>query len=374
MNGYGDVAIVGYGMARFSRGECSDHSLYELAVTSTAEMLNELDIRRDGIDALIVSTTDGRAYTASILADMLGIRARVVQRVESMCSSGASALMTAYTYIASGLCDTALVIGFDAYDSGMLLGWDVARGDARHPAHWAAMYAKRHMQEFGTRREQLAMVAVKNRSNALGNEKAYFHNSRVISVDDVINSRPVVEPLRLYDCSIACNGAASLLLASADRAKGICREPVWIKGIGSSSVGASISNIDLARMDATIDAARQAYRMSGVEPRMVDTAQVHDSFTILEVMAYEDLGFVRKGEGGYAAEGKVSIPAINTDGGVLGRGHSSGATGVAQVVEIARQLMHRAGSRQVRDCSIGLVHNMAAAGTHAGVIILSNQQ
>ncbi len=368
-----DVAIVGYGVSKFNRGEYSNHSLYELALRSVVDMFNtmgfDMDLK-DRIDALITSTTYSKAYTASILVDMLGIRARIVNRVESMCSSGADALVAAYSYIASGLSDLALVVGFDSHTSGLLLDWDIARGDMRHPAHWAALYAKRHMHEFGTTREQLAMVAVKNRRSAMANGKAYFSSSDAITVDDVLNSKPVVEPLRLYDCSIACNGAASILLADADTAKSICKEPVWIKGIGSSSIGASINSINLTEMHATIDAARQAYGMSGIRPEMVDVAQLHDSFTILEIMAYEDLGFVSKGEGGYAAEGKVSIPAVNTDGGILGRGHSSGATGTAQIAEVAIQLMHKAGSRQVRDCSIGLVHNMAAAGTHATVIIL----
>ncbi|MEM3916846.1 MAG: thiolase family protein [Candidatus Nitrosocaldus sp.] len=380
MKNAADVAIVGYGISKFNRDGCLN-PVYELAVQSVVDMFNnmmmtmELDARtvKDRIDALITSTTDSSAYTASILADMLGIRARIVNRVESMCSSGSNALTAAYSYIASGLSDLALVVGFDSYNSGLLLEWDVARGDTRHPAHWAAVYAKRHMQEFGSTREQLAMVAVKNRRSAVANDKAYFYNAKVITVDDVLNSRPIVEPLRLYDCSIACNGAASILLARGDIAKGICKEPVWIKGIGSSSIGASINSIDLTRMHATVDAARQAYNMSNVKPEMVDVAQVHDSFTILEILAYEDLGFVSKGKGGYAVEGKISIPAVNTDGGILGRGHSSGATGVAQIAEVVSQLMHRAGSRQVKDCSIGLVHNMAAAGTHASVVILENK-
>ncbi|GBC73054.1 hypothetical protein HRbin04_00450 [archaeon HR04] len=374
LNTNANVAIVGYGLARFNRDEASKYSLYELALQSVVDMFSnmEYDVRslKDGIDALITSTTYSSAYTASILADMLGIRARIVNRVESMCSSGADALIAAYSYIASGLSNLALVVGFDSSNSGMLLDWDVARGDMRHPAHWAALYAKKHMQEFGTSREHLAMVAVKNRRGALTNEKAYFYDKGAVNVDDVLSSKPVVEPLRLYDCSIACNGAASILLASADIAKSVCREPVWIKGIGSSSIGASINSIDLTTMHVTVDAARQAYEMSNVRPEMVDVAQVHDSFTILEILAYEDLGFVEKGKGGYAVEGKIGIPAVNTDGGVLGRGHSSGATGIAQVVEVTRQLMHKAGSRQIKDCRIGLVHNMAVAGTHASVIVL----
>ncbi|MEM3121734.1 MAG: thiolase family protein, partial [Candidatus Nitrosocaldus sp.] len=371
-NANANVAIIGYGLARFNRE--IKYSLYELAIQSVVDMFSnmEYDARslKDGIDALITSTTDSSAYTANILADMLGIRARIVNRVESMCSSGVDALIAAYSYIASGLSNLALVVGFDSSNSGMLLDWDVARGDMRHPAHWAALYTMKHMQEFGTSREQLAMVAVKNRINALTNDKAYFYGKDAIDVDDVLNSKPIVEPLRLYDCSIACNGAASILLASADLAKSICKEPVWIKGIGSSSIGASINSIDLTTMHASVDAARQAYRMSNVKPEMVDVAQVHDSFTILEILAYEDLGFVEKGKGGYAVEGKISIPAVNTDGGILGRGHSSGTTGIAQVVEVTRQLMHKAGDRQIKDCRIGLVHNMAAAGTHASVIVL----
>lgn len=373
------VAVVGYGLSRFNRLDMRSYSVYEHAAYAYADMLNNSAsikdlIKENGIDAIITSTSDPNPYSASIIAEMLNIRPKIANRVESMCSSGANAIITAYSYIVSKLCKSVLVVGFDTKDSiGMRLDWDDARGVFKHPAHWAAIYARAYMREFNLAREHLAMVAVKNRKNALSNRYAYFYNSSMLTIEQVLNSKPVVEPLRLYDCSIPCNGASVALLTDYSTAKRISNygrdeEHVWIKGIGSSSIGAGINSIkDLRCMYATVTAARDAYAMSNVKPSMIDVAQVHDAFTICEIMAYEDLGFVSKGEGVYALEGKVSIPDVNTDGGILGRGHSAGATGVAQLALLTDAI------KRNDDYRIGLMHNMAAAGTSASVIILERE-
>ncbi len=370
------VAVVGYGLSKFNRLEMKDYSIYEHATYAYADMLNNFAsikdlIKENGIDAIITSTSDPNPYSASIIAEMFNIRPKIATRVESMCSSGANAIITAYSYIVSKLCKSVLIVGFDTKDSiGMRLDWDDARGVFKHPAHWAAVYARAYMREFNLSREHLAMVAVKNRKNALSNRYAYFYNSSMLTIEQVLNSKPVVEPLRLYDCSIPCNGASVALLTDYSTAKRISNkdEYVWIKGIGSSSIGAGINSIrDLRCMYATVIAARDAYDISNVNPSMIDVAQVHDAFTICEIMAYEDLGFVSRGEGVYALEGKVSIPDVNTDGGILGRGHSAGATGVAQLALLTDAIRHN------DDYRIGLMHNMAAAGTSASVIILERE-
>ncbi len=363
------VAVVGYGLSKFNRDEIKDYAIYEHAINAYIDMLNRNNALKDlGIDAILVASADKNPYSASIIAEMLNLKVKVAARVESMCSSGASALATAYSYIASGLCKSILVVGFDAKDSiGMRLDWDHARGYFKHPAHWAALYAKAYMDEYNASREHLAMVALKNRRNALRNRYAYFYNSDMLTLEQVLNSKPVVDPLRLYDCSIPCNGASVALLTDYSTARDLGLNPFIIKGIGSSSIGAGINSIrDLRCMHATLNAARDAYEMGNVKPSMVDAAQVHDAFTICEIMAYEDLGFVGKGEGKDAIEGKVSIPDVNNDGGILGRGHSVGATGVAQLASLVDVMSKR-------DYGIGLMHNMAAAGTSASVIIIARE-
>lgn len=306
---------------------------------------------------------------------MLGLKPTISHRIEHMCNSGTNAIISAYSYIASGLCDTALVIGAEKADSpGARLEWDMSRGIFKHPAHWAAMFAKAHMGEYGTTEEQMAMVSVKNHANASMNPAAYFQNK--VTLDDVLSSKPVVRPVKLYDCSAPCDGAASVLLASEKRAGEFTDQPVWITGIGQRSVSASFSKVsELTRMDSTILAARDAYAMAGIKPGMVDLAEVHDAFTICEILAYEDLGFVKKGEGGSFVTGSESSinggsVAVNPRGGLIGTGHPVGATGVAQAVEVAMQLRNEAGRRQVKDCRVGLVHNLAAAATSTTILTM----
>jgi acetyl-CoA C-acetyltransferase len=318
---------------------------------------------------VLVSTCDNAQYTASILSEMLGIRPKIAHRIENMCSSGSSAIISAYSYIASGLSDVAIVVGAEKAESpSARLEWDLTRGPFKHPAHWAAMFSKAHMSEYGTTEEQLAMVSVKNHKNATKNPAAYFQME--VSLEDVLRSKPVVRPVKLYDCSAPCDGAASVLLVSEERVKEFTDRSVWITGVGQSSACASFGSVkELSRMDSTVLAARDAYQMAGISPQMIDVVEVHDAFTICEIMAYEDLGFTQKGDGGrFAESGKNSF--INPRGGLIGTGHPIGATGVAQAVEIVMQLQNGARRRQVKDCKNGMIHNLSAAATSATVVTL----
>lgn len=361
------VAAVGYGLGKFRKG---NDSIYALACESALDLFQRAkNVSQKDVDAVLVSTCAEEQYTASIVSEMLGLKPKVSQRIENMCNSGGNALVSAYSMIRSGLCDTALVIGAEKADSpGAVLEWDLARGSFRHPAHWAALFAKAHMSEYGTKEEQMAMVSVKNHDNALRNPSAYFQ--KPVTLDDVMVSKPIVEPIKLYDCSAPCDGSAALLLASEEYVHNFTDMPVWITGIGQRTVSASFSSLsDMTKMESTVLAARDAYRMAKIEPRTINVAEVHDAFTICEILAYEDLGFVRKGEGGAFVQ--RTDMAINTRGGLIGAGHPIGATGVAQCVEIVTQLRDEAGARQVQSCNRGLVHNMSAATTSATVIAMA---
>jgi acetyl-CoA C-acetyltransferase len=270
--------------------------------------------------------------------------------------------------IASGLCDTALVIGAEKADSpGNKLLWDITRGSFMFPVHWAAIFAKAHMRKYGTTEEQMAGVSVKNHKNAAKNPQALFRKE--VSLKEVMNSKKIANPIKLLDCSAPCDGASAVLLVSEEKAKKL-DNPVWIKGIGLKTNSASFANAtgDLTTIEAAKRAARDAFEMSQTKPSQIDVAELHDAFTILEILAYEDLGFAKKGEGGrFVGQQEITI---NPRGGIIGCGHPVGTTGVAQVAEVASQLAGRARKRQVKGCRTGLIHNLAAAGSSATVIIM----
>jgi len=236
------------------------------------------------------------------------------------------------------------------------------------------MIARRHMYEHGTTEEQMAMVAVKNHYNGARNPNAHF--KREITVDNVLNSSKIADPIKLLDCSPISDGAAVLILASAEKAKELCDDPIWIAGTGQATGSIALHNRkDLCTIDATIEASRKAYEMAGITPEQVSCAEVHDCFTIAEICAIEDLGFCEKGQGGkFVEEGNTKLTGskpINTSGGLKAKGHPVGATGVAQVVEAVLQLRGQAGERQVKDPEYVLTHNIGGSGGTASVHIFS---
>jgi len=263
-----------------------------------------------------------------------------------------------------------LVVGADMRQTkGSRLTWDVSRGSFTSPIYWAALFAKAHMRKYGTTEEQMASVAVKNRRNACLNQNALFRKK--ITVNDVMSSKKLVDPIKLLDCSNICNGASAILLTNENEAEQYTDRPVWIEGIGSSVEAASFGNVssNLSYIQSTRKASEMAFTMANVKPKKIDIVELHDAFTIMEILAYEDLGLCKKGEGGKFVS-QQSI-AINPRGGLLGTGHPLGATGIAQTVEICQQLKQKAGKRQIKDCENGLIHNMSAAGSSSLVLILS---
>lgn len=362
------VAIVDYATTKFRR--LTDKSIYELACEPSMEILRSSELAANTIDGLLFSSCSYDLYGGPIASEMLGVNPRITCRIDNLCNSGTVAISTAYSYISSGLCESVLVVGTELRDSpGAKLIWDVSRGHFSSPIYWASIFAKMHMREYGTTEEDLAAVAVKNRSLSTKNPNAVFNN-KPISLEDVLSSRKLVDPIKLLDCCALCSGAASVLLVSEDLTRNLDVQPVWIEGIGQQTNCASIAHAipGMFKSGASKLAAKYAYNMAGMNSSDIQVAEIHDAFTIMEIMAYEDLGFARTGKGAnYALDGNI---AVNPRGGILGSGHPVGATGVAQVCEIVSQLRHEAGKRQAGGCNVGLVHNLAAAGTSATVIIL----
>jgi acetyl-CoA C-acetyltransferase len=343
-------------------------SVFELACEPCVEILKNDGISTKEIDAVLFSSCATDQYSSAIISEMLGIHPKISHRVDNLCNSGTNAITSAFAMIASGLCDTALVVGAEKRNGpGNRLLWDITRGSFMLPPQWAAIFAKAHMRKYGTTEEQMAMVSVKNRKSAARNSHALFRKE--VGLQDVMNSRKIAYPIKLLECSAPCDGASAVLLLSEQRARRL-DNPVFIKGIGHQTNSASFANAtsDLTRIDAAGSATSRALEMSQLKISQIDIAELHDAFTILEIIAYEDVGFANRGEGGKFVNQEQVI--INPRGGIIGCGHPVGATGVAQVAEIASQLAGKAGTRQVRHCANGLVHNLAAAGSSASVIVM----
>jgi acetyl-CoA C-acetyltransferase len=361
------VAISSYATTEFLKN--SNSSIFELACKPCIDILKNSKLPKKQLDAVLFSTCSEEQYSASILCELLGIKPKISHRIDNLCNSGSNAVVSAFSYISSGLCDYALVVGAEkATSPGNKLVWDITRGIFTLPVYWAAIFAKAHMRKYGTTEEQMGMVSVRNHMNARKNPTALF--KEVITLRDVMQSRKIVDPIKLLDCSCSCDGSSAVLLVSEDKAKELTDNPVWIKGIGQQTTSASFSKMtyDLTTIGTAQVAARDAFNMSKINPRKIDVAELHDAFTILEILAYEDLYFVEKGQGGkFVNQHEI---AINPRGGILGCGHPVGTTGVAQIAEVTAQLSENAGRRQVKGCKTGLTHNLAAAGTSATVIIL----
>ena len=382
-----DVAIVGVGITPF--GELWDKGLRELVSEAGFAAAAEAGVRGKEIELIIVGNMSGgmfvgQEHVAALVADFLGLNPTPAVRVEAACASGGVALRQGYLAIASGLYDLVAVGGVEkmtdvggGWATSVLSGamdfeWEAYFG-ATFPGIYA-MIARRYMYEYGLTREQLAKVAVKNHYHGSFNPLAHYRNK--ITVDDVVNSPLVADPLRLLDCSPISDGAACVLLASAENAKKYTDTPIIIEACEQASGTLTLfERRDICTMDATIEASREAYRRAHLQPKDVDVLEVHDCFTIAEILALEDLGFCEKGKAGRLYdEGQTyvggSLP-VNTDGGLKAAGHPVGATGVKQIVELVKQLRGEAQKgRQVSGAEVGLAQNIGGSGATAVVTIL----
>jgi acetyl-CoA C-acetyltransferase len=383
-----EVAIVGTGMTKF--GELWDHSLRDIGLESGMLALMNAGIDSEDIDALFVGNMSAgrfiqQEHIGALIGDHSGLADRGVPatRVEAGGASGALALHQGYLAVASGLHDTVMVGGAekmtdvsdqDAEETMSFAAdqeWEVFFGASM--ASLYALMARRHMHEHGTTPEQLASVAVKNHTHGSQNPKAQFRNR--LTVEQVLRATRIAEPLGVLDCSPLTDGGAAVVLTTLERARKLTDRSVVIRGSAQASDTLALHDRwNLISQRATPTAARRALAQAGLQLEDVDVAEVNDAFTIAEIMALEDLGFVPTGQGGPATEeGRTSLGGelpINTSGGLKARGNPLGATGIAQVVELHEQLLGKAEGRQVEDAKVGLAHNVGGTGATVVVHVL----
>jgi acetyl-CoA C-acetyltransferase len=382
------VAIIGVGQSNF--GELWDLSFRDIVLSAGVEALEDAGLEGKEIDAMYVGNMSGGRYLAqehiaALIADYAGLAELSIPstRVEAADASGGLALRQAYMAVASGMHDIVIAAGAEKVtDVGSDVAMDILSSAADREwegfvganlAALFAMIARMHMEKFDTKPEDLAMVSAKNHKNATLNPKAQF--KREISVETAVNSPFVAEPLRLFDCAPISDGAAAVILADEKTARKYTDTPVFISACCQASDYLALhSRKDIVTMNAIVHAARLAYKQAGIEAKKIDVAEVHDSFTIAEIIAYEDLGLVEKGEGKkLIREGITELDGylpVNPSGGLKACGHAIGATGIRQAVEITLQLRGDAGKRQV-DAETGLALNIGGTGATAVVTIFS---
>jgi acetyl-CoA C-acetyltransferase len=373
-----DVAILGIGLNK-KWGELWNMSVRDVFVEAALSALDDAGV--DHFDSMYLGCMSGGMFVAQehlgcLMADYLGTNPVPATRVESACSSGGVAFRQGFIEVASGMSDLVLVGGVEKMT-------DVSGDEATHALCAAsdmeyeayegitfpglyALIARAHMHQYGTTREQLAHVAVKNHKHGAMNPVAQYPFE--ITLEEVLGSVLVADPLRLLDCSPITDGAAAVILCPVEMARKISKKPV-VKVLASAQASSTIalhSRKDLTWLESTAKAASDAYKMAGKGPRDLHVAEVHDCFTIAEIIVLEALGLMEKGKGGQAAASGMTalggkIP-VNTSGGLKSKGHPVGATGVAQVVEITKQLRGEAGARQVKGAKIGLTQNMGGTG------------
>jgi acetyl-CoA C-acetyltransferase len=382
------VVVLGAGKTAF--GSFPGRSLRSLAVEAIAHALQDAPVLSSQIDAFYLGNFAGAPFTgqnhlAPYVASSAGFSGIPCTRVENACASGGSAFYQAWQAVGAGLYDFVVVAGVEKMTSQptpkvaeILAGaGDMATEGpcgATFPSLFA-MIARRHMYEFGTTREQLAAVAVKNHANGARNPLA--HMRKEITLEQALAGKMVAEPLTVYDCSLISDGAAALVLAPLERARELSNRFAKILTVVQTSDHVALAEkTDITTFPAVAAAARQAYANASVGPGDIDFAEVHDCFTIAEIVASEDLGFVAKGDGGRFAEAGCSarngkIP-INSTGGLKSKGHPVGATGVAQICDVVAQLRGQAGDCQVRRHRLGLAQNLGGSGATCVVSILGN--
>jgi acetyl-CoA C-acetyltransferase len=381
----GRIGIVGVGHSKF--GKRSDASLRELAFEAYSSALDDADMDPSKIDGSVVCSAthyDKQRSPAGVVAEYLGLNPQPTFNVEAACASSAVGLRTAWALVSSKLHDVIAVVGvqkmteLSSEEIQELMGragdvmWESPFGTTM-PAYYA-MYATAHMAKYGTTEEQMALVTVKNRKYGSKNPNAMFQ--KPITAEEVLKSRPVSAPLKLFDCCANADGAACLIIANAEKAKKLTDRPVWVAGLGLASSPMSLAGRKgpLTGFDVTKNAAKAAYQMAGVGPDDIDIAEVHDSFSITEILNYEDLGFAKPGSGTRLLEkGETELGGripVNIDGGLISKGHPVGATGASQLFALTKQLRSEAGSTQVDGAKVGLAQNIGGIGMYSAVTIL----
>ena len=385
----GKVAIIGVGQSAFVRSYPG--SIRELAFDGFKEAVQDAQITTRDIGASVICSApeyDKQRSPAGVFAEYLGLNPQPTFYVESLCSSSSMGVRLAYSLVKSGLHDVIAVIGFQKMSEisssesqermgrGADIQWESPFGTMM-PAYYA-MYARGHMEKYGTTPDDLALIRVKAATYGQLNEKAVYRKPVTFDMFKDPENRmagPVASPLRVGDCCANADGSSCIIVASEEKAKTFNKKPVWIMGLGAATTSVNLAGRDLfSGLTVAQEAGKQAYEMAGITAKDIDVAEVHDCFTIAEMMAYEDLGFAKPGEGKELIKSKEtykegSIP-VNVDGGLLSKGHPIGATGGSQMRTIVLQLRDEAGEIQVDNPQIGLVHNIGGVGLYGNVTIL----
>ena len=379
------VAVVAGGHSKF--GKRYDATMRELTAEAYKPIFDE-GITQDKIDATVLSYAasqfSGQGAGSALMADYIGLQGKPHLRCESACATGTASLRAAWGMVASGLYDVMLVLGVEQMNrvsSATATEYMSRAGDMRweypygisFPAFYALM-ASRYMSEYNMPHDILAKIAVKSHHYGAQNPKA--HLPKEVPFEEANNAIPICRPLNLYDCSLITDGAAGVVIAAEERVKEFTDRPMWIKGIGADASENMIQDRpSLTSIPGAKYAAKAAYKMAGLEPKDIDMAQVHDCFTIAELIAYEDCGFAEPGKGPEIVENKENyhngrIP-VNCDGGLKSKGHPLGATGISMTYEIMKQMRGEAenASRQIADVKHGLVHNVGQSGQFVNVFI-----
>jgi len=378
------VAIVGVGISKF--GIRGGVSLRELAAEALREALEDAGIEKDQIEMVVTGCASDEfalcGQPGAQVQDYLGLNPKPHLRVEAACASGSMAVRVGWMTIQSGLADVVLVNGVEKMTEAStslateIMGkfgdsmWEYPFGIS-FPGYYAMMASSYLATYREAARSDLAKVAVKNHYYGTLNPKA--HMQKVVTEEQALSGFVVAYPLRLHDCSLISDGAASVIMVSEKIANRFDKG-VWLTGLGAGSETHGIgSRKSLTSLESARVAAQQAYAMAGINAKDVDVAVVHDCFTIAELVAYEDLGFCRPGTAPMLIRDKETyadgrIP-VNVDGGLKAKGHPIGATGVAMSAEIVKQLRGECNERQVKDARIGLSHNVGGSGQFVAVHI-----
>lgn len=384
----GKVGVIGVGQSTFVR--TFPGSIRELVFEGFKEAMTNAGITAKDIDATVVCSApeyDKQRSPAGVIAEYLGLNPQPTFYAETLCSSSSTGLKLAYSLVKSGLHDVVMVIGFQIMSQltsaesqermgrGADIQWESPFGTMM-PAYYA-MHARAYMDKYGATPDDLALIRVKASTYGQLNDRAVYRKAVTMEqFQDPKNTMasPVSTPLRTGDCCANADGSSCIIVASEEKAKALCKKPVWIKGIGSASAPVNMAGRDqLSGLDVARESARQAYKMAGITAADIHVAEVHDCFTIAEMMAYENLGFAKPGEGKELIRAKETykegrIP-VNVDGGLLSKGHPIGATGGSQIRTIVLQLRGEAGAIQVKNPSFGLVHNIGGVGLYGNVTI-----
>lgn len=379
------ISVIGAATTKF--GELWGSSPRSLANEAMDAALSDADLGKDKIESLFVGNMlsgmlGGQEHLGAFFAEELGVSVPAF-RLEAACASGGLALNSAVNSLLSGQYKTVAVLGIEKMTDHkpeavaaalMGAGSEEERLSGMTFPGLYAVIARAHMKEYGTKIEDLAAVAVKNHSHASLNPKAQFHS--LITVESVLKSACIADPLKLLDCSPISDGASAVILTSKPQKKRSVE--ILASVVATDTLGLS-QRESLTELKATKAAGVQAFRQAKLTPREVDVAEVHDCFTIAEILAIEDLGFYKKGEAaGAVSRGEVTLGTskklvVNSSGGLKGCGHPVGATGVKQIVELVDQLKNRADKRQVKNAKIGLAHNVGGSGATAVVHILKGR-